>query len=68
MSGYRFGSWPMFNGRKVVLDDDARLGGGVPTTVAGDAVYAPAADTQALAFLPIRVDGQIRLDGVLVMQ
>lgn len=27
MSERRFGSWPSFNGKKVVLDDDLRLGG-----------------------------------------
>lgn len=64
---FRFGSWPTFNGKKVVLDDDTRLGGGTPTYVAGDVTTTIPGDTQALAFLPIKVDGTLILTGTVVM-
>lgn len=67
MSGRRFGSWPMFNGKKVVLEDDTRLGGGVPTNVAQDVIWTAGADMQTLAFVPIRVDGTLVVNGTMVM-
>lgn len=67
MSALRFGSWPMFNGKKVVLEDDPRLGGGVPTRVAGDAVFTAPDDTQVLGFVPIKVDGTLVINGTMVM-
>ncbi len=67
MSGYRFGSWPMFNGKKVVLEDDTRLGGGVPTAIAGDTSWTAGGDMQTLAFVPIRVDGTLVVNGTMVM-
>ncbi len=67
MSGRRFGSWPAFNGKKVVLEDDSRLGGGVPTRVAGDSTWTATADNQTLAFVPIKVDGTLVIDGTMVM-
>ncbi len=67
MSGRRFGSWPTYNGRKVVLEDDSRLGGGVPTAIAQDTTWTASGDNQALAFVPIRVDGTLVVNGTMVM-
>lgn len=64
---YRFGSWPEFNGKKVVLEDDERLSGATPTIIAGDSSYRVPGDAQRLAFVPIRVDGTLIVDGTLVM-
>jgi hypothetical protein len=64
---FRFGSWPTFNGKKVVLEDDVRLAGGTPTSVAGDATYTAPADAQVLAFVPLRVDGTLVVNGTMVM-
>ena len=63
----RFGSWPQFNGRKVVLEDDERLSARVPTIIAQASSWRVAADYQAVGAVPIRVDGTLVLDGTLVM-
>lgn len=65
--GLRFGSWPSFNGKKVVLEDDERLNAGVPTAVAESKSWRVRADFQAVAVVPIRVDGTVVIDGTLVM-
>lgn len=65
--GKRFGSWPQFNGRKVVLEDDTRLSAGVPTFVAAGKSWLVVNDFQAVGAVPIRVDGTVVLDGTLVM-
>lgn len=62
-----FASLPVVNGKKVVLEDDVRLGAGTPTNVPGDGRFVVPADNQALGFVPIRVDGTLVLDGTLVM-
>lgn len=64
---FRFGSWPTFNGKKVVLEDDTRLGGGTPTYIAGDGTTTFPVDTQSLAFVPIKVDGTMIINGTVVM-
>lgn len=65
--GFRFGSWPQFNGKKVVLEDDARLNAAVPTRVAVNGSWRVVADCQAVAAVPIRIDGTAIVDGTLVM-
>lgn len=65
--GFRFGTWPSFNGHKVVLEDDERLNAGVPTAVAESKTWRIRADFQAVAVVPIRVDGIVAVDGILVM-
>lgn len=67
MGSFRFGTWPNFNGRKVVLEDDERLGAAVPTYVPQDAWWRNAENTQAVAVVPIRNDGTMVLSGTLVM-
>jgi hypothetical protein len=64
---FRFGAWPQFNGRKVVLEDDERISARVPTTIATETVWRVSADFQAVGAVPIRVDGTLILDGTLVM-
>lgn len=64
---FRFGSWPHFNGKKVVLEDDDRLSGRVPTTISQGSSWQVAAGFQAVGAVPIRVDGTLVLDGTLVM-
>jgi hypothetical protein len=65
--GFRFGTWPQFNGKKVVLEDDARLNAAVPTYVAANGSWRLGADCQAVAAVPIRIDGTVIVDGTLVM-
>jgi hypothetical protein len=65
--GLRFGTWPQFNGHKVVLEDDDRLNGRVPTRIAQGSSWRVASDFQAVAAVPITVDGTLVLDGTLVM-
>lgn len=65
--GFRFGTWPQFNGKRVVLDDDPRLSAGVPTAVAESKSWRVSADFQAVGAVPIRVDGTVVIDGTLVM-
>jgi hypothetical protein len=65
--GFRFGTWPHFNGKKVVLEDDERLSARVPTLVPLATAWRVAADFQAVGAVPIRVDGTLVLDGTLVM-
>lgn len=65
--GLRFGTWPHFNGKKVVLEDDERLSARVPTYVPQATTWRVAADFQAVGAVPIRVDGTLVLDGTLVM-
>lgn len=64
---FRFGTWPQFNGRKVVLEDDERLSARVPTYVASGSSWRVSADFQAVGVVPVRVDGTLVLDGTLVM-
>lgn len=64
---FRFGTWPHFNGRKVVLEDDERLSARVPTRIAESNSWRVSADFQAVGAVPIRVDGTLVLDGTLVM-
>lgn len=64
---FRFGTWPQFNGKKVVLEDDERLTARVPTTVASGSSWRVPADFQAVAAVPIRVGGTLVVDGTLVM-
>lgn len=61
-----FGSLPIFNGKKVVLEDDTRLSGGTPTAVPGDTTFTAAADKQTLAFVPIVVTGTLVINGTVV--
>lgn len=65
--GFRFGTWPQFNGKKVVLEDDERISARVPTYIAQDTSWRVSADFQAVGAVPIRVDGTLVLDGTLVM-
>lgn len=65
--GFRFGTWPQFNGKKVVLEDDDRLQAAVPTVVISASSWKVAANTQAIAVAPIQVQGTVILDGTLVM-
>jgi hypothetical protein len=66
--GFRFGTWPSFNGKKVVLEDDARLlPDGTPTDVPGGCTYTIHANMQQIAFVRIKVDGTLIVDGTLVM-
>jgi hypothetical protein len=67
MSNRRFASWPEFNGRRVVLDDDNRLNGGVPTNVPEDMIFEIGDDMQSIAFVRIIVSGTLIVDGTLVM-
>lgn len=61
-----FFSWPRMGGKKFVLEDDDRLGGGVPLAVAPDATWTAPADKQTLAFVPIKVDGTLIINGTMV--
>lgn len=65
--GFRFGTWPQFNGKKVVLEDDGRLQAAVPTVVTSATSWRVAVNTQAVAVVPIQVQGTVILDGTLVM-
>lgn len=65
--GLRFGTWPQFNGRKVVLEDDERLSARVPTNIAPNASWRVAADFQAVGAVRIVVGGTLVVDGTLVM-
>lgn len=65
--GFRFGTWPQFNGKKVVLEDDDRLSGRVPTAIGQDSSWRVSGDFQAVGAVPIRVDDTLVLDGTLVM-
>jgi hypothetical protein len=67
MSNRRFGSWPSFNGKRVVLEDDERLNAGIPTLIPADATYEIGDDMQAVAGVRIVVDGTLIVDGTLVM-
>lgn len=67
MPGFRFGTWPQFNGKKVVLEDDARLSAAVPTYVPATTTWQLGVNTQAVAAVPIIIDGTVKLDGTLVM-
>ncbi len=64
---FRFGSWPQFNGRKVVLEDDERLSAAVPIRIAQDKAWRVADNTQAVAAVAITNDGTMVLNGTLVM-
>lgn len=66
--GFRFGTWPHFNGKKVVLEDDERLGAAIPTYVPPDSAWKCVANTQAIAFLSIKNDGTMVINGTLVMR
>jgi hypothetical protein len=65
--GFRFGSWPQFNGKKVVLEDDDRLNAAVPTIVPSAGTWKVSGNFQAVAAVSIRLDGTVTLDGTLVM-
>jgi len=65
--GFRFGTWPQFNGKKVVLEDDGRLGGHTPTLVPADCKFTIPANMQSIAFVRIQVEGTLVVDGTLVM-
>jgi hypothetical protein len=67
MSNKRSISWPSFGNRRVVLDDDTRLGGQTPTTVPDGLTYTIRADMQAVAFVRIQVTGTLIIDGTLVV-
>lgn len=67
MSFRRFGSWPSFNGKKVVLEDDERLNASVPTYVPDGCQWRIGVNNQAVAAVHIRVDGTVVVDGTLVM-
>lgn len=67
MTFRRFASWPSFNGKKVVLEDDERLNARVPIYVPPGKTWRVTADTQAIAVVPIRVHGTVVVDGTLVM-
>lgn len=69
MANRRFASWPEFNGRKVVLDDDKRLNssGAPPTTVPPGTSWEIGENMQAVAFVRIQLDGTLIVDGTLVM-
>lgn len=64
---FRFGSWPQFNGRKVVLEDDERLSAAVPSLVPEGGCWQLAENTQTFAPLSIRNDGTMVIKGTLVM-
>lgn len=64
---FRFGTWPQFNGRKLVLEDDERLSARVPTFVAPDTTWRLPGDYQAVGAATIRIGGTVVLDGTLVM-
>jgi hypothetical protein len=66
--GFRFATWPVFNGKKVVLEDDDRLGAAVPTYVPSGTTWRNAANTQTLAWLLIKNDGTMVVNGTLVMR
>lgn len=66
--GFRFGTWPVFNGKKVVLEDDERLGAATPTYVPPDTAWKCAGNSQAIAFLSIKNDGTMVINGTLVMR
>lgn len=68
MSVKRFLSWPSFNGFKVVLENDARLGATVPLYVPPGMTWTVPPNSQAFAAVPIQVHGTVILDGVLVMR
>jgi hypothetical protein len=66
--GFRFGTWPHFNGKKVVLEDDERLGAAIPTYIPPTSTWRCAGNTQAIAWLLIKVDGTMVVDGTLVIR
>lgn len=67
MTFRRFGSWPSFNGKKVVLEDDTRLNASVPTIVPAGMLWRIGINNQAVAAVHIQVDGTVVVDGTLVM-
>lgn len=66
--GFRFGTWPNFNGKKVVLEDDDRLGAAVPTYVPPDSSWTCPANSQTLAWISIKNDGTMVVKGTLVVR
>ncbi len=61
-----FASRPTYAGKEFVYEDDARLGGGTPTSVAAETTFLVPADKQTIAFVPIRIEGTLIIDGTVV--
>jgi hypothetical protein len=66
--GFRFATWPHFNGKKVVLEDDDRLGAAIPTYIPPGTTWKCAENTQGLAWLSIKNDGSMVISGTLVIR